>query len=1783
MRFLKKLEFKRMLAMLLVVCTMIGIFPQFSGVSIYADSNKLREQLIQLMSGVSVTEVESIDQLTVEDLRCIALFLSNFYVPYNTSLDDTENKDQNIQYMVSALKNIGFKEDVAKSVIQAVYSASLSSAQKLYFCEDDLPEITYKINGGGANGKVPALSFGCDDDHTDPGVNLGVVDDNENYVKAVGKSIQASGDDGEMHTYYPVTLWTYLCAMDRLAHDKVPAGSLGYGIGLYWGSSSGMKRGFDLNAQTATFITAITSELGTETGMCGNAVMNTSGGSWQDKSDADRAAVTAFTQNIYIDWVGNVICDFGNSRVVLYPACMNPMVFSFLSESAIEEEESEEGDSEEESEEEPEELEEEPGVGRAITDGSEMIIPFNAVSTWGQWFLKNHTVQEESSSSILGTVFNTEAKVMEVDIMGMRGSRVGASWDAEAFGGSEKTMDSVQEWCSKYGIEVGGNGSWGVHGDADLVSFVTKSLSGAGAGVFFPGYELSLGKFNTINEYVIYQSVTNATIQDLTKGSAFVTGSVLDAEAAKYFSSESKFHTSSDSFGAFMQFGAEDYFMLSNYFLTYAFAYHNRNKTLQDKDSYVNFKFNGDRFPSEVGGMIDWGDISTDDEQILSFIYYLLHPVEGALYVTTLFKNKVSAILVGWHEDIVGGTDSNNITGMTRYLGFTGYVTSPSLGEISWIARLLEAYQDCIVYLVILLCIVLVCYVVTGSMSISRAVIGVSIFSFLAFLPPIAINQTADTINRLCDTLYSQKFDYWANTQLHAYLSDLSGVTSSSSVNEYIAALMNLKTSSIESPHSYSGVRVKWMTPKKIHEAEEASEELKGHFDNTFSSAMVNLLTSSQLAVNRTEDYTNAVGATYLYRDFTDIFMYGSQSYNLFTSFNHGGTLERYGELSFPADSSDFGGAVNRNWSRAHMGGITYSSGENLIDYVMANDEENDRSISEYIRGTSSLEAVRRGFLCNSVGVGDETANYYTRNGGLASSLLLGFNGTIKEINTNLGYLKEDLNRESYDLYLEDIANGNLVYGLAPDTFRYSLNDFVSQQTEVTDVRGLHKDLSSFYYALYTESPYYFFSYNIRDHISTNKNTNYVYNHKDLASQSKNMYKMLLQNNQEYFFNLTDNAGGGYGELRDFMNMHDLFYYIIPSLKGGNEIVDLFDSRFGMHVNSDMSLRIDSAGKVVYDGISYPKDSVSGKTALRDMADRGVFEEMTSEQLYKFWHDYNVWTLFQAYCPWIDTMEDCKYANAETIRVLGEPFVVRNPLDPTSYYSSDGDDIVEGRYMVFSRSEMAYYGLTEKDLTTVELKIIQTQDAVYKQTLDLMNYYTLADEVLINAFAMIQTFEFNKHFSESGVMGQSYILYPQGYEAKAFTYDAYLRLVIAESSGEPIQVDSATGDTSIYKRVISKTSLFFGIFLLINDVLSVYIMPCLKVAFLVMLFFISIALVTAASINLEINLISVIWKSILAPLGSYFCISVGFAWLVSLFMSNGAQGVVKVSQTISVGDPTTVIIIMIVVNVAAMILYFKLCKKCFRDFWNYIRIVLDNIVSTSIGAARRMSDVRNFRRSSSGSSYITHNNSIEKVANTAVQRGKTNLTPTRQSAVQSGTEAANAALHSNKGADLKPAENKYNSVTRDGSKSTKKLNQHNQKSYNDKAVKSREAADRKAEDGKMAPSDSSKGLRNRMAGGGSYLTGNNSREVYNIKGGVPKGVGRRVNIATSDASGRLGNLTYGTKENRGLTNAHNDAGETQLRKRIMNRGSNGVKKGHEKGKTPGGNSYKDTNVFRNKK
>ena len=81
-----------------------------------------------------------------------------------------------------------------------------------------------------------------------------------------------------------------------------------------------------------------------------------------------------------------------------------------------------------------------------------------------------------------------------------------------------------------------------------------------------------------------------------------------------------------------MTFGSSDKGMLSTIFITYAFCYANKGETSFDKTkNYINFKFNEDVFPKVDSSAIEWGTISTVDDQLKSFVWYLLNPVLPAL------------------------------------------------------------------------------------------------------------------------------------------------------------------------------------------------------------------------------------------------------------------------------------------------------------------------------------------------------------------------------------------------------------------------------------------------------------------------------------------------------------------------------------------------------------------------------------------------------------------------------------------------------------------------------------------------------------------------------------------------------------------------------------------------------------------------------------------------------------------------------------------------------------------------------------------------------------------------------------------------------------------------------------------------------------------------------------------------------------------------------------------------------------------------------------------------
>lgn len=1502
----KKLKLKRVVAMLLLVCTVMSTFlTSFNNIGkVSADSTDLRRTYIQMMAGRNLSQIDGISSLTTDDLRAIALYISNFYIPFNTSLDK-DSEDNNKEAMITALQNIGIKKDVAEPMISGIYSASLNSAQKVYVKvyddSDSLKSLTSSWNYH--------LGFGGDE--KDPGVGTSLTFQNESYKSYVGEMVTV-GDS----TYTPMTsfLWNAIVRhLGSKGDNGISNNAAGTDtIGLYYVHDNKAVKCFQLSKRTLALLTQILSDTTQDTnGYAMNAIVNyeKSNSTWEKLSDTSKAAITTFTENIYVDWVGNLIYDAGDNRVILYPACMNPLTFVNI-------------------------------------DGSEHQGSINLVSTWGLYLVNNIATEYKDNT------ITTKALSRVINMKQFRGNTANAGWDSSAAWGKGDLGD-VKKWINDF-IYSAWNQSWA----STVVGYNSNSLS--------------IDKDSNFTEFITYKSIDNSTDID-GDDSPFVIGDLTDeAYKSKYFTSSSKFATTNTDLNGFMSFGSADSQMLCNIFLTYAYAYANKGYTTFDSvKNKVNWKFNADAFPEGDSSTIDWGDISTTSDEVLSFVYYLLHPTEGVKYVATLIKSKVTGLFVSWHEDITGSSESNVSTGMTRYLGFSGYATSPSLNDVSWLDTLLKFYNSIIVYFIIAICVLLLCYVLVGQLTLQRGIIGVVIFGLLAFLPPLAINTTIDATNKVASQIYSNKFEYWALVQMQEYLGKLTTVTNqakSGNVNDYIASMMDLNSSEIASSNSYTGTKLKWMTPKKYNDLNKVATEIQNSsVGEVFSSSFQNLMINAIANSTSTEDYSSCVGQTYLYRDMCDIYTYGAEGYYMYEVYCKDTALAK--------DANKISSNV-KDTSSSHSTNFKDISGYKNLANSFENIETSNKSLYWYlavnepslfstiksdagtgIADTSSINAIDRGFLYDTVNVKSNgtNINYFTTNT-LATTYLASYRDTYTTINDNLTNLRNIVEGSStVSINSTNMSNGSIIFGLDPSTFDMSINDISNGGSDISSTDANNK-ASGFYYSLYCESPYYFFNWNIRDQF---KSTGLeAYSKDDLASAKENFSKMLLQDNQKYFFNLADNAGDGYGELRDFMNFHDFFYYVIPALKDGNDLVDTFDQLFGMYTYDDCGLNLSTDGKWHYDNQEFndADDFVNNVKDVHDIdedddKDEKLWDAMNEEQRYKFWHDYNVWTIFNNYVTWLDTMQDCDYAKSETIRVTGDKFVVSNPLDPTSYYQlDDNGNMISGRYMVFSESEMKYYGLSTADLTTVEQKIISIQKSVYNTSLDLMNYYTLSDETLINAFSLIELFEFNKEFSQESIIGSDYILYPQGYELKAFTYDAYLRLIVSEASGESLMTDASGGDdVSIYRRVAKNTSIFFGIFLVFNDLVAVYIVPMLKIFIIVLLFLTSLLIIMGAAFKLEFNFFNVIWKSLFAPLASFALLNLGLAFIVSMFMSNGTEGVVDVTPTINLGDPTMALILMLVINIFFTFMYFKIVKKCIADFKEYFKAVANSIGSAVTG------------------------------------------------------------------------------------------------------------------------------------------------------------------------------------------------------------------------------------------
>ena len=163
--------------------------------------------------------------------------------------------------------------------------------------------------------------------------------------------------------------------------------------------------------------------------------------------------------------------------------------------------------------------------------------------------------------------------------------------------------------------------------------------------------------------------------------------------------------------------------------------------------------------------------------------------------------------------------------------------------------------------------------------------------------------------------------------------------------------------------------------------------------------------------------------------------------------------------------------------------------------------------------------------------------------------------------------------------------------------------------------------------------------------------------------------------------------------------------------------------------------------------------------------------------------------------------------------------------------------------------------------------------------------------------------------------------------------------------------DEDTGKSiNLYKTILENTSFITGVLMIALDCIATYVIPALKLFFLLAVLALSLFVIISAVLDIKVNIISVISDSLVKPLILFSLTSIGMAFVVSMFMSDGNTAVTgRGGYTISLGDPTMTIIAMLAINVVISVLYWNICRKTFKDCKKYAEAVFTSIAGTATG------------------------------------------------------------------------------------------------------------------------------------------------------------------------------------------------------------------------------------------
>lgn len=821
---------------------------------------------------------------------------------------------------------------------------------------------------------------------------------------------------------------------------------------------------------------------------------------------------------------------------------------------------------------------------------------------------------------------------------------------------------------------------------------------------------------------------------------------------------------------------------------------------------------------------------------------------ETSEYRDNWFKSMIDSWLISAHKSVIGTYMNSELsfnmgveTGSTTYASVTGYVSTPQLTDISITKTIIDNYGVLYIIMLVIVIIYTFALIIIGVKGVKEGILVAVVLAIVLVFPQVLLNNAIGIMNSLVDSMYSDRFNFWA---IAKHQTSLNALAESKTYDEYVIA------SNIEMANQVyctdQGVRIKWSSPKKID-----------NFKAIFSDAIENPNSSVNLTIFKTlfnsffnqEQYTYDALETYLYRPYNAIANEAKGYYNNY--------LALIGKKDF---ENQLGNRLLDPFS--------------IISKTLYTNS--DTKVSPLY---DALKYDNTTYSDNT----DEDANYAKVDVSVALSCML--NNGLNELlghNHEWGITQEELDIEK---------------GINPE--------------KITEDESL-----KLYYA-YSESVFYYF-YNV---LKSEWNPILT----DTQGSNKRLKDAMLE--IDTFEKKFSNGSKSY--IRDFLGLEYLFEYVIPYLNEGNIYVQSYIDKYGMDISR-------------YDFTAGDKITIGTGDDAKKQEELEAYNKAKAKK-----EEYGqVWLM---YSSWVDQL----YTACGIEKVGKERFCTINAADYQTYLNRD---------MVFSELDMQ--GEYDNDLniytnridytelSAVEQKIIKVLKNSYEDIMYLNNYWNYDEEVILTAAAMMATFNFNKEFSSYKILGESNVLYPQNFELQNFNYDAFLRLIIMNSTGENL-----TDTTDLYTRVIGKTSVFTGILLLLTDITAVIGIPALKLIILLIMLLIGLAIcLTCMTMQIK-EIPKKLWICILKPILLFALFTIAFAWVISLFVGTGLTSYVGSSSvSIVTNDPTITFLLLFLVNVVYIIglvylfiMLFKIAKKEIKGVALAVSGAVAGAVATSAG------------------------------------------------------------------------------------------------------------------------------------------------------------------------------------------------------------------------------------------